>query len=154
MIAAGYLRSQINNVIQGKEIDTDVETMVKQGMARSGLMSVMGETLLSASNLLGNDTSGRFTANKWGSLVLGANYNSTLSIYDLVHELQNEKSDRYTIGAKMTAIIPYANTLYLGTMFQKALREKSKNDPELRAKRRQISREERAKEREKEFKNR
>jgi len=154
MVAAGYLRSQINNVLQGKDIDTDVETIVKQGVTRSGLLSVLGEAVLQASDLMGANTSNRFTSNKYGGLVMGASYNSTLGIYDLVKEIQNDKSDAYTIGAKMVAITPYANVLYLGKKLQDALKEKSKNDPALKRKRREISRKERIEKRKKELKNR
>lgn len=123
LIAAGSMSGMIHDLIAGREIEDKPEDILLEGISRSGILGLAGNTILDTARVYSNDKTRRFGANHLESIFLGPSVGHVKEVIKSGEAIADgEMTDKEKKAA--TRLLPFMNLFYIKFLTERAFNEK------------------------------
>lgn len=113
LIALGYMSKILKDQINGKDTNDDIETVIMEGIARSGLSGIIGEVPLAIAG------SSRFSQQTAYGMMFGPAVQNSVELYQSLDRALEGKWSRKDTGV-VARSIPFNNLFYLKYLMNEA----------------------------------
>lgn len=111
--ALGYLSYSVKEMIKGKDPKTDVNTILSEGVSRSGLLGLVGDYAMALNPYA---ASSRYASLNAVDTVFGPSVGTVKKVYGNFNDIANGDPE----ADKMLKLLPYQNLFYIRMLFEKS----------------------------------